>query len=159
MTEEQLSALLRLKRHEQPPPGYFDHLLQDVHRRQREELLQRSLWSIAFERWQTFFSAHSMGSLSYATALAGALVAGVSVATLLTSTPRSSDSTALAQIPAAALPTPSFSLQPAQPRPDRALASAQPPLNFQAASRPQANGVPRYVIDARPVSYEPSFSF
>ena len=39
MTEEQLTALLRLKRYEQPPPEYFDRLLQDIHRRQRTELL------------------------------------------------------------------------------------------------------------------------
>ena len=36
LDENQLQALLRLKRHENPPPGYFDGLLDRVHRRQRE---------------------------------------------------------------------------------------------------------------------------
>src|SRR5260221_6041477 len=85
MTDEQLSALLRLKRYEQPAPQYFDRLLQDIHHRQRAELLRRPLWKIAAERIQTFFSEHSMGNLSYAGALASALVVGVVGIGLMTS--------------------------------------------------------------------------
>src|SRR5471030_154741 len=85
MTDEQLSALLRIKRFEQPPPQYFDRLLQDLHRRQRAELLHRPLWKIAVERVQTFFSEHSMGHLSYAGALASVLVVGVTTIGFMTS--------------------------------------------------------------------------
>src|SRR5215207_7780553 len=77
MTEEQLSALLRLKRHEQPPPGYFDDLLRAVHRRQREELLQRPLWRIALERVQCFFGEGTLAPVSYAGVLAAVAIAGV----------------------------------------------------------------------------------
>src|SRR5579871_6493569 len=85
MTEEQLSALLRIKRFEQPPPQYFDRLLNDLHRRQRAELLRRPLWKIATERVQTFFSEHSMGHLSYAGALASVLAVGVTAIGVMTS--------------------------------------------------------------------------
>src|SRR5258708_24577790 len=90
MTDEQLSALLRLKRHEQPPAGYFDRLLQEVHRRQRAELLQRPLWKIALERWQTYFGEHSMGPFAYAGAMAAVLLAGAIGVTFLTANPTSS---------------------------------------------------------------------
>src|SRR5688500_9969242 len=79
MTEEQLQALLRLKRYEMPPPDYFDGLLRDIHRRQRAELLRRPLWKIALERVQTFFGEHSMSPASYAGAMATLLILGVGV--------------------------------------------------------------------------------
>src|SRR5829696_922979 len=83
MTEDQqqqkLSALLRLKRFEQPPPGYFNTLVQEVHRRQRADLLRRPLWQLAIERVQTFFSENSMGRLQYGGAMAALVVTGLTI--------------------------------------------------------------------------------
>jgi hypothetical protein len=76
--QQKLSALLRLKRHEQPPPGYFDKLLQDVHRRQRADLLRRPLWKIALERAQVFFGEFRVARWSYAGLAAVVVIAGLS---------------------------------------------------------------------------------
>jgi len=158
MTDEQLSALLRLKRYEQPPPQYFDRLLQDIHRRQRTELLRRPLWKIALERVQTFFGEHSMSHASYAGAMAAVLVAGVTVIGLMT--PSGSGIKGLeAKV-----------VQPAPMAPVSsdtryiALENTQPPkLGTQPGQLPSAglqpSREPRYVMDARPVSYEPSSAF
>jgi len=123
MTEEQLTALLRLKRDEQPSPEYFDRLLLDVHRRQRADLLRSPLWKLAIERMQTFFSKHSMGHLSYAGALTLALLAGVASISL---TQPSKEISRGAKV-----------------------ATPQPKLAIDQ---------PRYIIDARPVSFQPSSS-
>ena len=40
-----VSKLLRLKRYEQPPPGYFDDFLREFQRRQRAEALRRPAWA------------------------------------------------------------------------------------------------------------------
>jgi hypothetical protein len=85
MTEDQLSALLRtVKRYEQPPPGYQDQLLRDIHRRQRAELLRMPLWKIALERLQTLFGEHSIGPATYGTAMAGLVVLGITAIALVT---------------------------------------------------------------------------
>jgi hypothetical protein len=151
MTDEQLSALLRLKRYEQPPVQYFDRLLQDVHRRQRADLLQLPLWKIAIERMQTFFGEHSMGHLSYAGALASVLVVGVTTIGLMTPG-HSIERVELAQNSAPTFSGNLVSIQPSNKVPglDRSsLQTAQPRLESAASQ-------PRYVIDARPASYEPS---
>jgi hypothetical protein len=156
MTEEQLAALLRLKRFEQPPPHYFEELLGDVHRRQRAELLRRPLWRIGWERVQTFFGEHSMGGLSYAGAMTALLLVGVTTIGLLTPNGggRSGHAAGLTASIQRPTPPPHFSLQ---------ASTAALPLETQpfpaAQGRHDASRFPRYVIDARPASYEPVFQF
>jgi hypothetical protein len=158
MTEEQLTALLRLKRYEQPPPEYFDRLLQDIHRRQRTELLRQPLWKIAVERVHTFFSEHSMGHMSYAGALAVALVGGITVIGLMT------PSGGLKEHAGSKISLVSPEASPAQDKLLRLQNASLPklvtqPLQIPPTALQSSVREPRYVIDARPVSYEPSSSF
>src|SRR4051812_16237094 len=76
LNEQQLQALLRLKRHEQPPPGYFDDLLTKVQRRQREEMLKRQAWSIMAERIGAFF-ASLRKDWAYVGSMAGIFLMGI----------------------------------------------------------------------------------
>jgi hypothetical protein len=178
MTEDQqLTALLRLKRYEQPSPGYYQKLLQDIHRRQRMELLRRPLWKIALERMQTFFGEHSMGNLSYASALGAVAVAGLlGISLIATPSKLTSAGPSLAQETAKSV---RIDLRVASPSPQRLVSLQDAPVGIAApaddeflnnarlfpASASHGTGVvrqPRYVIDARPVSYEAtkvSFSF
>jgi len=167
MTDDQLSALLRLKRFEQPPAGYFDRLLQDVHRRQRCELLHRPLWRIALDRVQTFFGEPSTGQVSYAGAMAIVAVVGLGAAgSLLPSKPADSFS------PPAFAVAANTAEPVAAPRPVNLLTLENEPAASRAAlqdapfrapgSRTASTQQPRYIIDARPASYEAtavSFSF
>src|SRR3954465_4551141 len=52
--DHDIATLLRLKKFEQPPPGYFDNFLHEFHRRQRDELLRQPLWRICLERAHNF---------------------------------------------------------------------------------------------------------
>ena len=155
MTEEQLAALLRLKRYEQPPPGYFEGLLREIQRRQRVELLRKPLWRIGLERVQTFFSEHSMGGLSYGGAMAGLLLAGLGAITLLTPD-KPQPVRQIAQTAANSAAPPSLPLQP----PPSGSPSSLGAQSFSTAhSGREVSPFPRYIIDARPASYEPSFEF
>ena len=53
---QQLSAL---KRHEHPDDPYFEELLEEFHRRQRQDLLQRSSRSLFVERMGTWLAGTS----------------------------------------------------------------------------------------------------
>lgn len=167
MTDEQLRALLRLKRYEQPPPGYFDRLLQDVHRRQRSELLQRPLWKIAWERVRTYFGEPALGNVGYAGALAVVVLAAVGIAGRFVP----GEPTRLATAPpppvAAVSSAPAISASPVNlltlDNQSRSLPAALEETSFRAVRpRTVVPRQPRYVIDARPASYEAttvSFNF
>ena len=73
--DSEIARLLRLKRYEQPPPGYFENFLHEFHRRQRDELLRQPLWRICLERAHTFMLQLNVRSLtSYPAAVTAVLV-------------------------------------------------------------------------------------
>ena len=73
--EEQISKLLRLKRHELPPPGYFEGFLQEFQARQRAELIRRPLWEIAWDRIAAIAPSFQVPRMAYATIVALAVAA------------------------------------------------------------------------------------
>src|SRR5919198_3618912 len=73
--DNEIARLLRLKRYEQPPPGYFENFLHEFHRRQRDEMLRQPLWRICLERAHSFMLRVDARSLaSYPAAVAAVLV-------------------------------------------------------------------------------------
>lgn len=79
LDEQQVQQLLRLKRFEQPPPGYFDQGLDELHYRMRAGAINRST---RFSRLQEFFS--NLNSFRVPqSAYAGAFAIFLVVATLM----------------------------------------------------------------------------
>ena len=71
----EIGRLLRLKRYEQPPPGYFENFLHEFHRRQRDELLRQPLWRIALGRAQDFMMSLNVARIaSYPVAVTAVLL-------------------------------------------------------------------------------------
>lgn len=52
---EKVEKLLHLKRYEHPPEGFYERFLDDLHDRQRVEIMQRSAWSLFWDRVETWF--------------------------------------------------------------------------------------------------------
>ena len=156
--ETDIQKLLRLKRFEQPSEEYFANFLEEFQRRQRSEILRRSLWRIVCDRSSAFFSQFTIPQYAYGAASAAVLVvAGVLSASIL-----SSDS-ASSQIAAES------NSATGRVRPAVGTALVYSPdligndLDFSSVDvkslHASAGGQTRYVIDARPVSYEAPFSF
>ncbi|HEY5036091.1 MAG TPA: hypothetical protein VII74_03055 [Chthoniobacterales bacterium] len=163
--DNEIGKLLRLKKYEQPPPGYFEDFLHEFHRRQRDELLRQPLWSVAWQRISDSFFRFNIPSLtSYPAAVAAVLICAAVVSLKIYQAP-APDSFAVSQTEATALPVASNS-----PADDFTLSSPvtfatrslRPDLSRQleeSASTHRAQTPPRYVLDRLPVSYEPSFNF
>ncbi len=165
--DKEIATLLRLKRHEQPPPGYYENFLHEFHRRQRAELLKQPLWRIALQRAQDFMFQVNVPSLtSYPVAAAAVLVCAVVISLNVSRAPESSNfaATALQQQQPAAIAVSS----PA----DAAWSLSESPINARDIGSMPIRGSnhkvqshrltaqPRYVLDSTPVSYEPaSFRF
>lgn len=165
-SEEDIGKLLRLKRHEQPPPGYFDNFLHEFHRRQRAELLKQPLWRIALQRAHDFMFDLNLGSLTSAPVAAAAVVVCAAVLTLnVVRTPDAhTNATVASRQPVASESAVAVSdgdsgLSLAAPVTTRSLASKSLRMpNLSAPTHVRA-ATPRYVLDSTPVSYEASLRF
>lgn len=168
-----LSKLLRLKRFEQPPAGYFEDFLKEFQYRQRAQLLRTPAWRLALERLQAMWQEHlTLTRFTYATASVAVLcVAGALTFNMLEhpgSGVRTSAAILAANTAASVQGIPA--VEPAQqtlqlasaPAPQALTLTPQiriPDALMGQAVQAQAGRNPRYVLDARPVSYEPPFSF
>lgn len=165
----EIGQLLRLKKFEQPPAGYFEDFLHEFHRRQRDELLREPLWSVIWQRLSRSFFQLSIPSLtSYPAALAAVLVCAAVLSLKVYQTPSQpslgvavagSNFTEVTDGGGFAQPHDNFTLSSPVTLAARNLG---PDLRSQlddSAYTHRAQTPPRYVLDRLPVSYEPSFNF
>ena len=162
LDDQQLQKLLRIKRFEQPPPGYFDRALIEFHRRQREELLRRSATLMWWERFVSGLGNFRVPSYAYAAVLGGFVVVATIVGSGLWAPYKETTDVSTSR---AVLSGPE-----AQKVAVNRLAlsgnldwstfddSASSP-KVVPVIRPSQTALPRYVLDGRPVSYKASFSF
>lgn len=167
--DNEIGKLLRLKKYEQPPPGYFENFLHEFHRRQRDELLRQPVWSVLWHRLSDSLFRLNIPSLtSYPAAVAAVLVCAAVVSLKVYQTPPSSG---VAMADSATLPVhqsvidqlstervaDNFTLS--APLSSRSLGPDLSRQVSESAYTHRASTPPRYVLDRLPVSYEPSFNF
>jgi hypothetical protein len=161
--DRDIATLLRLKRYEQPPPGYFDNFLHEFHRRQRAELLKQPLWRLALQRTQDFMFQLNLSTLTSYPAAATAVVVCAAVLTLKVYQAPDAGMNNVAsvrveqQTPLQVADTSAWSLSttPVVTRDFGSFRNVSEGIQTHRSTTAQ----PRYVLDSTPVSYEPSLRF
>ena len=161
--ESEIGKLLRLKRYEQPPPGYFESFLHEFHRLQRDELLRQPLWRICLDRAHQFIFSLNIPSLtSYPAAVTAVLICAAVISLRIYQEPKAARVASHGRPPLSA----TANLEPEWTLASPVSTGVFSPENFRVRSREsvrthsRARGTPpRYVLDSVPVSYEPGFRF
>jgi hypothetical protein len=158
--DNEIGKLLRLKKYEQPPPGYFDNFLHEFHRRQRDELLREPLWKIFLQRAQDFMFRLNVPALtSYPAAVAAIVVCAAVVSLKIYQGPETTTNVATQDRPVFATPA-SVEGEWTLASPVATRVTAQPiRKSNDSAYTHRAAAPPRYVLDSVPVSYETAFRF
>ena len=157
--DNEISKLLRLKKYEQPPTGYFENFLHEFHRRQRDELLRQPLWRICVDRARDFVVSFNLSTLtSYPAAVTAVLVCAAVLSLRIYQTPQA-PTVAAKDRPVLVVPTssePEWTL--ASPVATRVF-NTRSLRNMTESAQTHRSGTPRYVLDSVPVSYETTFKF
>src|SRR5438477_4085009 len=157
--DNEITKLLRLKRYEQPPAGYFENFIHEFHRRQRDELLRQPLWRICVDRARDFVFSFNLSTLtSYPAAVTAVLVCAAVISLRIYQTP---------QPAAVAVKDRQVLAVPANVDDEWTLASpvatrvynTRSLRNITESAQTHRGGTPRYVLDSVPVSYETTFKF
>ena len=158
LDEQQVQQLLRLKRFEQPPPGYFEHTLDELHYRMRAGSVSRSTRnpSRRFSRLQEFLSNLNSFRVPQA-AYAGAFAIFLVVATLMGTgvwSPRPkfdvyNSTVSVSQNDNSGIVGGRIQLS--------ALKSGE--QDIFPTIKPSDNVTPRYILGGQPVSYNTPSSF
>jgi hypothetical protein len=160
LNENDIGKLLRLKRYEQPPPGYFDSFLHEFHRRQRDELLKEPLWRICFQRAQDFMFRLNVPALtSYPAAITAVLVCATIVSLRVYEGPGKTNVAVQNRTPVAATALQDTAWSLSAPVATRDLAPMPLHTANHSSHTHRAATPPRYVLDSTPVSYEAAFRF
>ena len=155
LDEKQLQKLIRIKRFEQPPPGYFDRALIEFHRRQREELLRRSATSIWWERFSSSLWNFRVPSYAYGAVFGIFVVVATIIGSGLWIPYKETDNVAVISQSAAQGARLALNGNLDWSKFDH---SASSPTVVPVIG-PSQTALPRYVLDGRPASYKASFSF
>ena len=157
--DSEIARLLRLKRYEQPPPGYFENFLHEFHRRQRNELLRQPLWRICLERAHSFMMRLDVPALaSYPAAVTAVLVCGAIISLKIYQQPETAR-VALRSPPALSVPASAEGEWNLASPVATQILRTQPVRSFHESAQTHRAAPPRYVLDSVPVSYEPTFRF
>jgi hypothetical protein len=160
LNDNEIGKLLRLKRYEQPPPGYFENFLHEFHRRQRDELLRQPVWRICFDRTRDFVLGLNLSTLtSYPAAITAVLICAAVVSLKVYESPEPAR-VAAKDRPVFVAPTSAeaeWTL--ASPVATRVFSAQSLRNPTESAHTHRAGTPPRYVLDSVPVSYETTFKF
>ena len=159
LDEHQVQELLRLKRFEQPPPGYFDRTLEEFHRRQRAELLRRSAAQIWFDRLVSALWSFRMPTSAYGGAFGIFVVLLTLMGTGTWGTRSDEAGSASSFVRTLTQPAARLALNKDLDWSDFGQRPVISNLNLVPAIQPSDSSLPRYVLDRHPVSYEASFNF
>ncbi len=181
-----VEKLLRLKRYEQPPEGYFEDFVLEFQKRQREELLRRSVWQLAMDRMSGFFESFAIPR----PVLAGGFACLVGVAAFVfrpVDDPHSPNLTTAMAVTSSSAANNSFGQGPSSTSTNSAtgsvtMANLSGDMGSPTILMPESvtgsmisspgssssemdsldlasHRTPHYVMDVRPVSYNASISF
>ena len=79
MSDKSTHSIIRLKRYENPPEGYYEEFLREFHYRQRAELLKPSLRTLLLERFSLLTLEFRVPVSAYAGATVLAVLASVAI--------------------------------------------------------------------------------